>query len=82
MNKWKQIDINNLKSKEDFELTIKTIKAIICKLDDLEDYYYTICFVEEHKNAKQDKEWWQNKLKEFQEEYIDFLRNNGVDKND
>lgn len=81
MNKWKQVDINNLKTKEDFEIAIKTINKIICNLDDLEDYYFKLLFAEEYKNTKKDKEWWQEQLKEIKEDYIDYLRNNGVDEN-
>ena len=80
MNKWKQLDINNLKNKQDFNSAIETINKIICSLDDLEDYYYKICFVEEYENAKKDKEWWKNQLEEIKEEYIDFKRNIEGDK--
>lgn len=82
MNKWKQVDINNLKTKEDFEIAIETINKIICNLDDLEDYYFKLWFAEEYKNAKKDKEWWQEQLKEIKDEFIDFKRNNGDDKDD
>ena len=82
MNKWKQIDINNLKSNEDFKTAIETIEKIICNLDDLEDYYYLLNFVEEYQNAKKDKEWWRNLLIEIKEKYIDYRRRNGDGEND
>lgn len=81
MNKWKQVDIYTLNCKKDFEVAISTINKIICNLDDLEDYYHTISFKEDLDKTKKDKEWWQYKLKEIKEDFIDFQRNTGDDEN-
>ena len=73
-NKIKRLIRENYKEQE---MQIKTGKSIVFlwkKQVDVKNATY--------KNIKKDKEWWQEQLKEIKDEFIDFKRNNGDDKDD
>lgn len=81
MSKLKLIDIYKLTNKEEYEEAIKLIQKTIETLEDLEEYYYKLLFFEEQDEMKKTRKWWEKKLAEIKEDYIDYLRNNGVDEN-
>lgn len=77
MNKLKLIDIYKLTNKEEYIEAIELIEKTIETLEDLEIYYFKLNFIEEENEMKKTRKWWETKLAEIKEEYIDFLRNNG-----
>ena len=82
MSKLKLIDIYKLTNKEEYEEAIDLVGKTIETLEDLEGYYFKLNFFEEQDEMKKTRKWWEKKLAEIKEDYIDYLRNNGVDKND
>lgn len=77
MSKLKLIDIYKLTNKEEYIEAIELIEKTIETLEDLEIYYFKLNFIEEENEMKKTRKWWETKLAEIKEEYIDFLRNNG-----
>ena len=82
MSKLKLIDIYNLSSNEDFEEAIILVSKTIETLEDLESYYFKLCFYEEQEEMKKTRQWWEKKLFDIKLNDIDFRRNNEGDKND
>lgn len=82
MSKLKLIDIYKLTNKEEYIEAIELIEKTIETLEDLEVYYFKLNFIENENEMKKTRKWWEKKLAEIKEDYIDYLRNNGVDKND
>ncbi len=82
MSKLKSVDIYRLTNKEEYELAIELIQKIIKTLKDLEEYYYKLLFFEEQDEIKKERNWYKKELAKIKEDYIDYLRNNEVDKND
>lgn len=77
MSKLKLIDIYKLTNKEEYIEAIESTEKTIETLEDLEIYYFKLNFIEEENEMKKTRKWWETKLAEIKEEYIDFLRNNG-----
>lgn len=77
MSKLKLIDIYKLTNKEEYIEAIELIEKTIETLEDLEICYFKLNFIEEENEMKKTRKWWETKLAEIKEEYIDFLRNNG-----
>lgn len=81
MNKLKLIDIYKLTNKEEYEEAIDLVGKTIETLEDLEGYYFKLNFFEEQDEMKKTRKWWEKKLAEIKEDFIDYLRNNEDDKN-
>ena len=81
MSKLKLIDIYKLTNKEEYEEAIDLVGKTIETLEDLEGYYFKLNFFEEQDEMKKTRKWWEKKLAEIKEDFIDYLRNNGDDEN-
>lgn len=81
MSKLKLIDIYKLTNKEEYMEAIELIEKTIETLEDLEIYYFKLNFIEEENEMKRTRKWWEKKLAEIKEDFIDYLRNNGDDEN-
>lgn len=81
MSKLKLIDIYKLTNKEEYMEAVELIEKTIETLEDLEIYYFKLNFIEEENEMKRTRKWWEKKLAEIKEDFIDYLRNNGDDEN-
>ena len=81
MSKLKLIDIYKLTNKDEYMEAVELIEKTIETLEDLETYYFKLNFIEEENEMKKTRKWWEKKLAEIKEDFIDYLRNNGDDEN-
>ena len=81
MSKLKLIDIYKLTNKDEYMEAVELIEKTIETLEDLEIYYFKLNFIEEENEMKRTRKWWEKKLAEIKEDFIDYLRNNGDDEN-
>ena len=81
MSELKLIDIYKLTNKDEYMEAVELIEKTIETLEDLEGYYFKLNFFEEQDEMKKTRKWWEKKLAEIKEDFIDYLRNNGDDEN-